>query len=143
MWLKLISDLSKDYKTHLPLSDEWIVKGLSDLDVTLNDSLKLLLLETDGLYDFGQFLWIVWNVRDLSAYNLAMRNDQKFADMGYSFTDIFFFSNAGVDGILFGFPIVDDTLNSHIVSWHPKTDERTQIADDLADYLKNWMNKLP
>jgi hypothetical protein len=75
MWHKLISDLNQDYKFHAPLSEEWIDNGLADLDVALNNSLKSFLLETDGLYDYHQFLWMVWNVRDLAAYNKEMQND--------------------------------------------------------------------
>jgi len=142
MWTQLIRQFNKDYKIHPPLSEEWVDKGLADLSVTLNYSLKSFLLETDGLYDVRQFLWMVWNVRDLSAYNLAMRNDEKFADMGYSFADIIFIANAGVDGILFGFPVVDGLMQEGIVRWHPKTNKRTQVADNLQTYLENWINKI-
>lgn len=139
MWLDLIRTLDKNCKTHPPLSDEWIHKGLADLDVTLNASLKSFLQATDGLYDYKQFLWMVWNVRDLLAYNLAMREDEKFAKMGYKFDDIFFISNSGKDGILFGFPIADGILQEFIIAWYPETNERVQIAENLEHYLEEWL----
>jgi len=141
MWRKMISDLSQDCKFHPPLSEEWIDKGLADLDITLNDSLKSFLLESDGLYDYGQFLWIVWNMRDLLAYNQVMRNHPEFADQGYTFDDLFFIANYGTSGILFGFRIVNNKLQDDIIAWFPETNERHKVADTLKDYLEHWISK--
>lgn len=139
MWQQFIANLGDHCKSHPPLSEEWVDKGLADLGVTLNDDLKLFLLETDGLYDYKQFLWIIWNVRDLAAYNNEMRNHQEFADKGYTFDDIFFISNAGVDGILFGFPIVNNIMQEEIIAFYPIENEREQRADNLEDYLTRWL----
>ncbi len=138
MWLQFVRQLDSNCKTHAPLSEEWIDKGLAELNVKLSESLKSFLLETDGLYDYKQFLWIVWNVRDLAAYNLAMRNDETFAARGYTFDDVFFFSNAGVGGILFGFPIVDGLIEEKIIAFYPANGERVDKAENLEAYLLGW-----
>jgi len=141
MWQKTITNLGNDCKLHPPLSEEWIDKGLADLNVTLNSDLKSFLLKTDGLYDHRQFLWMVWNVRDLLAYNMAMRTHQSFANKGYSFDDIFFISNYGTGGILFGFPIHKGVMQAEIVAWYPETNNRVAKADNLKSYLKLWINQ--
>lgn len=141
MWREMISELSKDCKFHPPLSEEWIDKGLADLRVTLNDSLKSFLLETDGLYDYRQFLWVVWNVRDLLAYNLEMRNGQEFAKKGYMFEDLFFIANYGTNGILFALRIVNNKLQDDIIAWFPETNERITVANGLNSYLERWIKK--
>lgn len=140
MWVEMIAELCKHCKVNPPLSAEWIDRGLDDLDVILHEGLRSFLLETNGLYDYKQFLWIVWNVRDLSAYNKEMRQHKAFADKGYQVEDIFFISNKGTDGILYGFPIVKRTLQEEIISWHPATNERRPIADNLEMYIKHWIN---
>jgi len=137
MWREIIANHCRDCKFHPPLSEEWIDKGLVDFGV----SLKSFLLETDGLYDYRQFLWIVWNVRDLSAYNQEMRKNQEFSDKGYTFDDLFFIANSGQDGVLFGFRIVNNKMQEHIVAWYPKTNKRITVADNLKDYLERWITK--
>ena len=141
MWRETISNLCDGCKFNAPLSEEGIDKGLADLNVTLNDSLKSFLLETDGLYDYRQFLWMVWNVRDLSAYNHEMRKNKAFADKGYRFEDLFFVANSGTNGRLFGFRIVNNKLQEDIMAWYPETNERIKVADKLKDYLDHWINK--
>lgn len=141
MWQQFIVNLGDHCKTHPPLTEEWIDKGLFDLGVTLNADLKSFLLETDGLYDYKQFLWMVWTVRDLAAYNIEMRNHQEFADKGYNFEDIFFISNSGKDGILFGLPIVNNIIQACIIAWYPTTDERVLVSDSLEDYVTKWIAK--
>lgn len=140
MWKQIITNLGDHCKSHPPLSEEWIDKGLADLDVTLNEALKSFLLETDGLYDYKQFLWMVWNVRDLAAYNKEMRHHQGFAGKGYSFDDIFFIANSGKDGILFGFPIIDGVMQEHIVAFYPIEGERIKKADNLEIYLTGFLH---
>ncbi len=141
MWREMISELSQDYKFHTPLSEEWIDKGLADLGVRLNDNLKSFLLETDGLYDYRQFLWVVWNVRDLLTYNQEMWKSQEFADKGFMVDDLFFIANFGIDGILFSFRIVNNKLQDDIVAWFPETKERKTVAVNIKDYLERWINK--
>lgn len=140
MWKELVSEVSDKCKFHPPLSEEWIGKGLADFDVPMNASLKSFLLETDGLYDYGQFLWIVWNVRDLAAYNKEMRVNNPYEESGHTFDDIFFISNAGVDGILFGFPIIDGVMQEHIVAFYPIEGERINKADNLEIYLTGFLH---
>jgi len=141
MWNQLIAAEGERIKFNPPLSEEWIDKGLADLDVQLNDSLKSLLLETNGVYDFRIFLWIVWNVRDLAAYNQQMWTDNKFTQQGMKLADLFFIANAGNDGILFAFPIVNKKLQDNLVTWNPSNNSRTQKSPDLQTYLKRWVSQ--
>ena len=141
MWREMISALSDDCKFHPPLSEEWIEKGLADLSVIVSNNLKSFLLETDGLYDHRQFLWVVWNARDLLAYNQEMRNNREFAEKGYTFDDLFFVANSGTDGVLFGFRIVNKAIQEDVVVWYPETNKRQIVADNLKDYLEHWIHK--
>lgn len=138
MWNQLIAAENERIKFNPPLSEEWIDKGLAELEVIINPELKSLLLETDGLYDSKQFLWIIWNVRDLSVYNMAMRNDKKFADKGYKFDNIFFISNSGKAGILFGFPIVNNMLSDFMILWFPENNKRIVLYYNLKTYIAIW-----
>lgn len=139
MWQKLLSNIGKHCKLNPPLSEHAIANTLNTFGAPLNDSLKSFLLETDGLYDPKPYLWLVWNVRDLAAYNNEMRTNNPYATSGKTFEDIFFISNAGVDGILFGFPIVDGSMQEKVVAFYPTEGERVDRAENLEEYLRGCL----
>ncbi len=62
------------------------------------------------------------------------------SDFKRRFDDLFFFANAGSDGILFAHPVNMEALTDPgVVAWFPIEDEVRPVAANLGDFLERWM----
>jgi hypothetical protein len=57
------------------------------------------------------------------------------------FDHLLIFGDAGVDGILFAFPITDGRIDRDLVhAWYPIDDTRELKALSLRDYVEGWLS---
>ncbi|MEP6986928.1 MAG: hypothetical protein ABI970_15085, partial [Chloroflexota bacterium] len=77
----------------------------------------------------------------IESENLAIRSDPTRANIYMSFESLLFFAGAGVDGIMFAYPITatGHVVDQRIIVWYPIEDSRPVLAFSLKDYLKRWL----
>jgi hypothetical protein len=124
---------------------------IADAEVRLNAgfpaSIRALLLETNGVMemmalDGGEWfesMWLLWTVAELVEQNLFYRAATEDGTYDRDFRDLVFFAGAGVDGILFAFPVIDRICAPRVVVWHPIMDELDELAPSLEDFLRGWL----
>jgi hypothetical protein len=157
-WCKLISDIYEtraeqpgiacEPKFYAAASAGAIADGEGRLDARLPASIRSLLLETDGvmevmaidggeLFDSG---WLLWTVAEIVEQNLFYRVASEDGTYERDFRQLVFFADAGADGILFAFPVMDDRLCAPcVVAWHPIMDELDELAPSLEGFLRGWL----
>lgn len=117
------------------------------LNAALPDSLRSLLLETDGVMDLmaidgGEWfesMWLLWKIEEVVEQNRFYRATSGKGTSQRDFSDLVFFSGAGTDGILFAFPVVDGVCDSRVMVWHPMMDELENLAPSLEKFLRGWL----
>lgn len=117
------------------------------LDAVLPDSLRSLLLETDGVMDmmaidggdWFESMWLLWTVEEIERRNRAHRAASAAGPRRRDFGDVVFFAGAGTDGILFAFPVTGRVCSPRVVVWHPIRDELSDLAPSLEDFLRGWL----
>ena len=118
------------------------------LSATLPASIRSLLLQTNGVMDmmaidggewFGS-MWLLWTVAEIVGRNRFYRAATEDGTYDSDFRELVFFADAGCDGILFGFPLIDDRACApRVVVWHPIMDELDELAPSLEDFLRGWL----
>jgi hypothetical protein len=108
------------------------------LNATLPASLRSLLSETNGVremiaIDGGEWISSGWLVRPIE----SIADEEGVHDR--EFRGLVFFGGAGVDGILFAFPVEDGVCAPRVVVWHPIMDELDEVAASLEDFLRGWL----
>ena len=110
------------------------------LGVSLPDPFRDLLGESNGvLVTIGQHM--IWNTDELVEDNwsgcvlpAAWWGDQ-------TSHRLFFFGDAGADGIRFAFLVTeDDTVVEQIHAWYPIGRVQVQKASSLRDYIESWLS---
>lgn len=118
------------------------------LKATFPDSLRSLLRETNGVMDMmavdgGDWfdsMWLLWTVAEIVEQNLFYRTAHDDGKYDRDFRRVVFFAGAGADGILFGFPVMQDgACAARVVVWHPIEDELDECAPSLESFLKGWL----
>jgi hypothetical protein len=120
------------------------------LDATLPASLRSLLLETNGVMemiaivevDAGEWMnceWLVRPIERIVELNRSYRAETEEGKHKREFRGLVFFAGAGVDGILFAFPVEDGVCAPRVVVWHPILDELDEAAPSLEDFLRGWV----
>jgi cell wall assembly regulator SMI1 len=118
------------------------------LNATLPASIRSLLLETNGVMDLmaidgGDWfdsMWLLWTVDDIVKRNVSWRAATAAGTYKRDFHQMVFFADAGTDGILFGFPVMEDYVCApRVVVWHPIMDELGELAPSLEDFLQGWL----
>ena len=58
-----------------------------------------------------------------------------------TFESLLFFAGAGVDGILFAFPVTATGIvrEDNVIAWYPVENVQPVVAFSLKDYLTRWM----
>lgn len=117
----------------------------STLKLTLPDSLRQLLMETNGLYDNYSQHRFIWNAEDIRAINQEMRSNTSrlvVADDYMTFESLLFFGSAGVDGIWFAFPVTvsGKVQDRNIIAWYPIEDSRPVVAHSLQIFIEHWLS---
>src|SRR6516165_5222268 len=120
MWRELINELTRDEQ---PIGDvqpgpDFSAGATADelsaveraLSVQLPASLRELLGESNGVQvAFGQH--IIWSTDEIAHKNRTMRGDPAYQKTWMPFDHLLFFGDAGVDGILFAFPIIGGRID--------------------------------
>ena len=117
------------------------------LSASLPDSLRLLLLETNGVMDmmaidvgdWFESMWLLWKVEEIVEQNRYYRVATEEGTYERDFGNLVFFAGAGTDGILFAFPVEDGVCAPGVVVWHPIMDELEELAPSLEDFLRGWL----
>ena len=136
MWRELVSGLFADAKFNAPCTAEEITAAERELQVTLPEELKALLLQTNGLAaNYGTDL--VWSIQHMVAQNQLFREDADFAVLYMSFSSLLFFGDGG-NGDQFGYRVLAGEVRdtSWIFKWDHESDNREWHARDLEDFFR-------
>lgn len=144
MWHEVLTEFAPNIGFLSPVDMEALERTEARLNIVLPAALRLLLLESNGLYDTSVEEWrlkVVWSIEEIESENLAIRSDPKRADIYMTFESLLFFAGAGVDGIMFAFPITatGHVVENNVIAWYPIEDSRPVVAFSLKDYLKRWL----
>lgn len=134
-------------------SEEDLAAAEALLNARLPESLRSLLLETNGILelmaidgmvidggDWFEAMWLLWNLAEIVEQNHFYRDAAEGGAYSRDFRRLAFFANAGCDGILFGFPMVEDRVcGPNVVVWSPIFDELEEVAPSLDDFLEGWV----
>jgi hypothetical protein len=139
MWMNLIKELTKDYKFHVPVTESQLLEVENSLNVELPNSLKELLLESNGVVgEYG--CDIIWTLERIKTDNLEFRNNNDFKELYMPFDHLLFFSDAG-NGDQFAFPILNGKIvKKDIYVWNHEDDSRTWISSSLSSFIQGWLN---
>jgi hypothetical protein len=150
MWRELITELTRDEQ---PIRDlhpgpDFFPGATPDeldaveraLGVRLPESLQGLLRESNGVrVTFGTPL--IWSTDEIVRTNRDMRDDPGYRETWMPFDRLLFFGAAGVDGILFAFPIIRGRVEcDRVYAWYPIEDNRELKAESLRDYVERWLS---
>ena len=126
-----------------------IARAEARLKVTLPQSLRSLLLETNGVMamlsvnksNWFENMWLIFPIDEIVAENSRYRagaTDRPYQD---NLHQVLFFAGAGCDGILFGFPMNPDlTCEQSVVVWHPMRDTLSSTAESLDAFIVGWLD---
>jgi hypothetical protein len=140
--------ITKKPKFYLGAPEPQIADAEARLDARLPASLRSLLLETNGVMDMmaidvGEWFdsgWLLWTVAEIVQQNLWHRAATEDGTYDRDFRNLVFFADAGADGILFGFPVMEDRICApRVVVWSPIMDELEEIVPSLENFLKGWL----
>lgn len=96
-------------------------------------------MAVDGGDWFDNYL-LVWPTAEIVEQNLHVRAEGARGTFHRDFRDLLFFAGAGVDGILFAFPVGGDRrCGSNVLTWHPVENELAEAAPTLEDFLRGWL----
>mgnify|MGYP001382772450 FL=1 len=117
------------------------------LSASLPDSLRSVLLETNGVMDmmaidggdWFESMWLLWKVEEIVEQNRYYRAAGVEGTYERDFASLVFFAGAGTDGILFAFPVEDGNCALRVMVWHPIMDELDELASCLEDFLRGWL----
>lgn len=139
MWIELIKDLTEDCNFRVPVSESQLLEVENSLNVKLPDTLKELLLESNGVNgEYG--CEIVWTLERIKKDNIEFRNNLDFKDLYMPFDHLLFFSDAG-NGDQFAFPILNGKIiKEDIYVWNHEDDSRTWISSTLSSFIRGWLN---
>lgn len=131
MWLELVAEYG-EAETREPASHEMIDQISRDLNQVLPDSLRSLLLETDGIQD-SLGTDVVWTAVDILENNKRLRNGEEYRDVYMPFDSLLFFGDNG-GGDQFAF--VRSPERDEVFVWDHETDSRQWVSADLESFLR-------
>jgi hypothetical protein len=139
MWMELIKELTNDCKFRVSVSESQLLEVEDSLNVKLPDTLKELLLESNGV--IGEYgCEIVWTLERIKKDNIEFRNNLDFKDLYMPFDHLLFFSDAG-NGDQFAYPILNGKImKEDIYVWNHEDDSRTWISSNLSSFIRGWLN---
>ena len=140
MWRELVQARDATANFSQGVTVPAIAQAEQSLHLTLPADLRTLLLETDGISgEYGPHY--VWSLATIVRENLAIYQTELDWFHAMPLDHLLFFANAGVDGILFAFPIWQQGIPSPVpvYAWYPLEDKRIRLARSLAEYLTGWL----
>ncbi|MBA3870752.1 MAG: SMI1/KNR4 family protein [Anaerolineae bacterium] len=143
-WHEFLTGITPNLRFLPPVDMEALERAEARLNITLPIDLRSLLQESNGLYETSVEVWplkVIWSIEEIESENLAIRSDPTRANIYMSFESLLFFAGAGVDGIMFAYPITatGHVVDQRIIVWYPIEDSRPVLAFSLKDYLKRWL----
>ena len=126
-----------------PATEEVIASAEDVLNTRFPFTLRSLLLESDGVMQMmavkeGEWFdesWTVWSVHEIVEQNRWHR--EHYADRRLS--RFLFFSSAGTDGIMFGFPAADEPQpDLDVYAWYPDETDDKLLSNGLEQFLTGW-----
>jgi hypothetical protein len=140
MWRELIQSLDPSARFTPGASTDELARVEEAIKVRLPEELRELLAESDGvLREDGQHL--IWSTDEIVTWNVALRTESGYLETYMPLDALLFFADAGVDGIKFGYGLVQGAvkMTKRIYAWHPIGDDREWKADGVEDYLERWL----
>lgn len=141
MWRELVLQHDPSAICAPGASEDEIATAEQSLGVSFPADLRALLSEANGIVGkYGPHY--IWSIATIVESNLEMRQNSWHQENDMPFDHLLFFANAGVDGILFAFPIRRHiiTTPSPVYHWEPIEDNRIWAAISLEDYLIRWLD---
>lgn len=141
MWRELISGLFADAKFRAPATASELKRAERELQISLPDELKSLLLETDGV-SANYSSPLVWPVEEIVTQNRFFRANPDFAELYMPFDSLLLFGAEG-NSDHFGYSILGGQirLSSFIFEWEHESDGRVWFATDLPEYFRKCVPK--
>lgn len=141
MWRELISGLFADAKFGAPATSSAVERAEAELQISLPDELRSLLLETNGVMAHYSSPF-VWPVEKIVTENRLFRANTDFAELYMPFDPLLFFGDEG-NGDHFGYRILRGEIRptSFIYEWDHESDDRVWFATDLPDYFRRCVPK--
>lgn len=139
MWKALISSLEDSCEFSAPPSSEEILAVEKILKCAFPDSLKSLLLETNGVYHSGFSMAFLWDLETIQGANLEFRKN--WESYGNSrFEDLLFFSEGGGNGDWFAFEVSSEKGRGETILWRDhETGKRVSVSSTLEEFIKGWL----
>ena len=140
MWIKTISEFSKNCRFFAPASLSELENCERQLGTNLHDSLRGLLLETNGIYETESELRILFTVDEIIEQNQFFRTNPVQRDLNMPFDNLVFFADSG-SGDLFAMAITGTQISrKDIFVWNHEDDSRSWVAPDLETYFNWWLS---
>lgn len=138
MWRDYLSSISNECTFKVPATEAEKSLVTTELNVVLPSSLASLYNETNGVYgNYG--ISYIWPIELLVKENLFFWTLHEHRDFIKPLDTFLFFSDAG-NGDLFGFSIIDGSIqNEDIYVWNHEDDSRRAIASTLEEFIKGWI----
>lgn len=142
------SDTGSKPEFYPAASADEIAEAEKRLNTRLPESIRSLLLETNGVMDMmaidgGEWfesMWLLWTVAEIVEQNEYYRSRNNHGTYDRDFRELVFFAHAGCDSISFAFPAVERGGCAPTVSvWRPIEDELEELAPSLETFLRGWI----
>ncbi len=135
-WVSFIRSVNPDSAISAPASESEVLTVEQQLDTTLPDDLRSLLLESNGVRD-DVGASFVWPCSEIVKENLELRTEESYRDLYEPFDRFLFFGSDGC-GNLYGYSISEtgNVTGSDIMFWDHESDERYRTAVGLRAFLK-------
>ncbi|MEK4512139.1 MULTISPECIES: SMI1/KNR4 family protein [Paenibacillus] len=116
------------------------IKSINSVEIELKvqfpQSLKNLLLESDGVHDEFE-CDVIWPVERILEENKNIRIE--YLEERETFNDFLLFSDAG-NGDQFAFSITDgDSDMEEICVWNHEDESREILSSSLNEFIKGWL----
>ena len=118
------------------------------LDAVLPESLRTLMLESDGVQecylnehgDWEDDVFLPWPAEEMIKYNEHFRTAAFQNKHQTDFRNLLIFGRAGSDGFHFAHPVNDDrTCSPRVIVWNPAENSLSDRAPDFEAFLQDWL----
>ncbi len=135
MWRELISKRLDSPRFSDPATAETLATAEREIGMPLPLELLDLYHETDGVYESGAYMWVVFSCSEFAKENQYMHTSPQIAFYGQSFADLLFIGRLG-NGDLLAFQRAADTKAYRSVGiWDHEDGQFTEKAQTLEEYI--------
>ena len=137
MWRDFILEHDPGAELYEPAAREQLIEIEDHFQVILPEDYISLMLETNGILASG-YTKLVYNIDDVVERNNFYRTDETILSTYMTLDSLFFFGSPQVDGLQYGFSVVQKQIQDHIFIWDPMEDTRTRISLSLKSFIERW-----